>query len=289
MMRRRNVFLSVVLVIIGALFVASAQTPASAQQKQQISKDEVFFSIARKLNSINDSTVSAVVAEVDGVIEVAGIAPDTDGKAIVTVKERAPSNAAYTNKSTRLKFAPPASGSQWTWVEFEENRKFYPVDKLFPYAKDELGKRRQLANAKWSTFIMSIGKQGESANKALETAKAVIKSDPPPLATLNTIRPALNQAMKDNDKDGILNAYRDLSQQSEPITSLGDTYSDLKANDAYLRLIEEFKNSINVTNAAKKDYVQAVEAYNEALQRLPFALVAYGLQFTKMESNIGAE
>jgi hypothetical protein len=30
----------------------------------------------------------------------------------------------------------------------------------------------------------------------------------------------------------------------------------LKANDAYLRLIDEFKNSINATNAARKNYLQ---------------------------------
>lgn len=283
-MRRQTVIFSIVLIIVGALFAAHAQTPA-----KQMSKDEVFFSIARRLNSVNESSVSAIVAEVDGVIEVTGITLEADGKAMATVKERAPSNAASTNKSTRLKFTPPPTGNQWTWVEFEENRKFYPVEKLFPYAKDELGKRRQLANAKWSTFVMSIGKQGESATKALETAKAVIRSDPPPLATLNTIRPALNEAMKENNKDGVLNAYRDLSQQTEPITTLGETYHDLKANDAYLRLVDEYKNSVNVTTAARKEYVQAVEAYNEALQRLPFALVAYGLQFTKMEANIGAD
>jgi hypothetical protein len=174
-------------------------------------------------------------------------------------------------------------------MEFEENRKFYPVDKLFPYAKDELNKRRQVANAKWAAFLASIGKQGDAANKSLETAKAVIKSDPAPLAPLTNTRNTLNQAIKDNDKDGILNAYRELSGQADAIVSLGDAHADLKANDAYLRLLDDYKNSINVTNSARKEYVQSVEAYNEALLRLPFALVAYGLQFTKIEPNISAE
>ncbi|MCI0665364.1 MAG: LemA family protein, partial [Acidobacteria bacterium] len=200
-----------------------------------------------------------------------------------------PSNAAHTNKSTRLKFAPPASGDQWTWVEFEDNRRFYAVEKLFPYIKDELGKRRQAANTKWSAFLTTITKQGESANKVLDTAKTIIKTDPSPLAGLTTTRATLNQAIKDNDKDGIVNAYRELAQQSESIITLGDAHGELKANDAYLRLLEEYKNSINVTNVARKDYVQTVEIYNESLVRLPFALAAYGLQFTKIEANITAE
>ncbi len=262
-----------------------AQTPAA----KQISRDEVFFSIARRVNAVSESPVSAVVAELDGVIEIAGIASEPDGKAMVTVKERAPSSAAYTNKSIRLKFTPPAAGNQWTWSEFEDNRKFYLVEKLFPYTRDELGKRKQLANAKWTAFLSSITRQGDAANKALETARAVIKSDPPPLAALTGVRNTLAQALKDNDKDGILGAYRELAQQSEPIDSLGDTYADLKANDAYLRLLEEYKGTINQTNSLRKEYVQAVEAYNEALLRLPFAILAYGLQFTKMEANIEAE
>lgn len=262
---------------------------AQAPAPKQITKDEVFFSIGRRINSVSESPVSAVVAEVDGVIEVTSIVAEPDGKAVVTVKERAPSSAAYTNKSTKLRFAPPPSGNQWTWIEFEENRKFYPVDKLFPYTKDELGKRRQLALTKWQTFVATIGKQGEAAGKALETARAVTKADLPPLSALMNIKGNLNQAVKDSDKDGLIGVYHELTQLSEQILGLGDTYSDLKANDAYLRLIDDYKANINATNAARKDYVQNVLSYNESLLRLPFCLVAYGLQFTKIEPNISAE
>jgi hypothetical protein len=274
---------------VTVLMASHLSLQAQTASAKQIGKDEVYFSIARQIHSISENPVSAVVAELDGVVEVVNITAEADGKSLVTVKERTPSSAAYTNKTTRLKFAPPSGGSQWTWVEFEENRKFYPVEKIFPYVKDELGKRRKLIDTKWAALLASIVKQGESANKALDTAKSVIKAEPPPLAALTNVRNNLNQAMKDNAKEGIIDAYRELGQQAEPINTLGETYPDLKANDAYLRLLEEYKNSINVTNAARKDYVQTVEAYNEILLRLPFALVAYGLQFTKIEPNISAE
>lgn len=278
-----------VFTFVAVLMAGQLTGMAQTATNKQMSKDEVYFSAARRLNSVNESPVSAIVAELDGVIEVTGITMEPDGRALVIVKEKTPSSAAYTNKSTRLRFAPPATGSQWTWVEFEENRKFYPVEKLIPYAKDELGRRKLATEAKWTAFLVSITKQGEAGNKALETAKTVIKSDPPPLAAYTATRTTLAQAMKDTEKDAILNSYRELSQQADAITTLGDTYSDLKANDAYLRLIEEYKNSINVTNAARKDYVKTVEAYNEALLRLPFVLVAYGLQFTKIDPNVTAE
>lgn len=283
----RNLFAAVFLSAITAVF-GLAQTAAPGAGKQ-MKKDEVYFSLARKINAVTESTVSALVAELDGVIEVASIVVGTDGKAMVTVKERTPSSAAYTNKSTRLIFTPPATGDQWTWEQFEENRKFYPVDKLFPYAKDELNKRRLMTNAKWSTFITAANKQGEAGAKALDTARAILKADPPPAAPLAAARAAMTEAAKENKIEEMLNAYRDIQQQAEPILTLGDSYSDLKANDAYLRLIEEFKNAVNVTKAARKEYAQSVAAYNESLLRLPFALVAYGLQFTKIEANIGDE
>ncbi|MFN0085289.1 MAG: LemA family protein [Blastocatellia bacterium] len=283
----RNLFASIFLLAVTAVF-GLAQTAAPAAGKQ-MKKDEVYFSLARKINAVTESMVSALVAELDGVVEVTAIVVGTDGKATVTVKERTPSSAAYTNKSTRLLFAPPATGDQWTWEQFEENRKFYPVDKLFPYARDEMNKRRLMANAKWSGFITAVNKQGEAGAKVLETAKAVLKAEQPPAAPLAAARAAMNEAAKENKLEEMLSAYRDIQQQVEPILALGESHSDLKANDAYLRLLEEFKNAGNVTRAARKDYAQSVAAYNESLLRLPFALVAHGLQFTKIEANINDE
>jgi LemA protein len=281
------IFTAIVLLMAGQSGVR-AQTSAQAAGKEMV-KDEVYTSIARRLNALAESPVTAIVAEVDAILEVTNVAMEADGKATATVKERTPSEGSTPSRPVRLKFAPPASGDQWTWVEFEDRGKFYAVEKLFPYVKNELGKRRQLTDAKWGAFIASIVKQGEAANKLLETAKSIIKSDPPQLEALKNSRKTLAQALKDNEKDVVVSACLELSQQSESIVSLGDTYSELKANDAYLRLLEEYKKTVDASKTARRDYVQSVEAYNESLVRLPFALAAYGLQFTKIEPNITVE
>jgi hypothetical protein len=291
-MRNRNLLAILFIAVVTMLSVQIGALAQAAPGGKQMNKEEPYFSIGRRLNALNESPVTAIVNELDTVIEITGITMRPDGKAEVTVKERAPSSAAYTNKSTRLLFAPPAPDDKqekWMWDQFEENRKFYPVDKLFPYAKDELNRRKQMTVASWSAFINAVGKQGEAASKTLETAMAVVKSEPAPLAAVKGARAALAEAMKENKTEDILNAYRDLNQQTEPITTLGDTLTDLKANDAYLRLVEEFKNSVNTTTATRKNYLQAVAAYNEAILRLPFALVAYGLQFHKIEPAISEE
>jgi hypothetical protein len=244
------------------------------------------------LNALNESPSSAIANELDSVIEVINLTTLPDGKAEATVKERAPSDAAQAAKSIRLIFAPPAAGDKeekWTWEQFENNRRLYPVDKLFPYAKDELGKRKQATVVGWAAFIGAINKQGEAAIKTLETAKAILKADPAPLAGVKSARDALSEAAKENRTEDILNAYRELNQMTEPVATLGDTLTDLKANDAYLRLIDEFKKSVDATKAARKNYLQAVAAYNEAILRLPFSLVAYGLEFHKIDANVSED
>jgi LemA protein len=295
-MMRQQTMLSI-LVLIFALAAAGPSVWAQAGAPQQapatnakpIKRDEVYFSIARLINSLNESQVSAIVSELDGVFEVTNITVRTDGKSEVTIKERATSNASSTQKSIRLVFAPPATGDKWTWVQFEDSRTFYPVDRIFTYAKDALGKRKQSTVTAWGAFLAAVVRQGEAASKALDTAKAVLKAEPPPTTAVTAARKALAEAMKENKQEETITAYNDLSAQTEPIMTLGDNYPDLKANDAYVRLLEEFKNTVNVTNAMRKAYVQSVDAYNESLVRLPLALVAYGLQFTKIEAKLTAE
>lgn len=305
-MRRRTMFPILTLLTVATLTGLASQqataqtkpaTPPAAGKPQPtppanakpIKRDEVYFSMGRLINSINESAISAVVSELDGVIEVTGITVRADGKSEVTVKERAPSNASSTQKSIRLVFAPPATGDKWTWTDFEDNRRLYAVEKLFPYAKELLRQRQQATTTTWGAFLGTIARQGEAATKVLETAKAILRAEPPPSPAVAAARNALTEAMKENKYEETVNAYNDLSAQTDPILTLGDSYSDLKANDAYLRLLEEFKNTVNVTNALRKNYVLSVDTYNESLVRLPLALVAYGLQFTKIEAKVTAE
>ncbi|MGH9753158.1 MAG: LemA family protein [Blastocatellia bacterium] len=294
-MRKRNLPSIFFFAVVVALSIWIGRTDALAQADsggKQMKKDEVYLSVERRLSALSEAPVGGIAGELATVIEVTNLTMRPDGKAEVTVKESAPSEAAYAGKSIRLVFAPPAAGDKdekWTWETFEDNRKFYPVDKLFPYAKDELGKRRQATVAGWNAFIGAINKQGEAVGKTLETAKAILKADPAPLAGVKAARNTLAEAVKVNRTEDILNAYRELNQQTEMVTTLGDTHTDLKANDAYLRLSDEFIKSVDATNAARKTYLQTVAAYNEAILRLPFSLVAYRFEFYKIEANISED
>jgi LemA protein len=253
------------------------------------SKDEIYFSLARRVNEQSDSPVSALVNALGEVIEVGDITLGDDGKATVIVKELSASNARATNKSIRLVFAPAAEAGKWKWESFEDNRRLYPVERLFPYAKDRLDRARQMTVAAWAQYIDSMSKRGEAAAKVLETAKAILKSDPPPINPVNLARASLDEAKKSGQVEAILSAHRELETAIELVATLGDSFSDLNANDAYLRLQDELKKSRDNHVAARKAYLDSVAAYNDDLRRLPFSLVAHGLEHTQIEAKIQPE
>lgn len=277
------------LLVSLCVVAALAAQVVAAQNKPTMTRDQVFRALAEKVVTQSESPVTNVMSALDEVIEVGEIAaPDAAGKVTVKVKERAPEGNITINREIKLVFAP-AGEKKWNWESFENDRKIYPVERLFPYTKTELTARQQVMREAWNRVLDGMTKHGDAAAKLLDTAKAVIKQDPPPLAQFAQTRAALAKAREGGEPDAIKNAYRDVAQAAEPIATLTDTYPDLKANDAYLRLSEELNKARENVAKARADYVNAVRAYNDTLQRNPFALAAYGLGFQKMEPLIEVE
>ena len=280
----RSMYGQLLLVVL----LASQLAFAGPQEPPKLKRDDVYFYIAKYLITQSDAPTTSIVGALDEVIEIGEITiSDKDGKATAIVKERTPSNSNSINKSIRLVFAP--AGTQWKWEAFENDRRLYTVDKLLPYVKDEVNRRKQATEAQWAALLEAMTRQADSAFKALETAKAIVKSDPAPLAPVTAARTALAEARKGTEVDPILTAHKQVVQAVEPLATLSDTLPDLKTNDAYLRLQEEFNVAQKTLAEARKAYLGGVAAYNDILQRLPFALAAYGLGFTKIEARIDPE
>ena len=125
--------------------------------------------------------------------------------------------------------------------------------------------------------------------KALDTAKAIIKKDPEPLAAINTARESLKKAIESGEVDALKAAYKGLTQAVEPLAKLTDEFPDLKTNDVYVRLAEASEAAKRNLKAARGEYVNGVNQYNDRLQRLPYTLVAFGFGFTKMEPQVELE
>jgi len=277
-----------IVVLVAASTGLVRDSPTASAQGVGPTKDEVYFSLARRINAQSESPVSAIVNSLGEVIEIQQIVM-SEGKATVVVKELAPSNARSTNRSIRLVFVPTDQKDKWLWESFEDNRKFYPVEKLFPYAKERLTQSRQVTDRAWAALLDIMSKEGEAAVKVVTTAKAILKTDPAPLAPLTLARSALGEAVKGKEVEAILNTHRELVAAIEQVLALADNYAELKANDAFLRLVDELK-AVQASRASMRTaYVDAVAAYNDDIRRLPFALVAYGMEFTKVDAKIQPE
>jgi LemA protein len=272
------------LTILLASTLVFAQAPA-----KKMTKDDVFRSIAAQVLTQSESPATSIMGALDEVIEVGELTlSPKDGKWTAIVKEKAPSSASSTNQAIPLTFSAQPDGT-WKWEEFKNGAKFYPIDKLYPYAKDFLVRSRDGVGVGWKKYLATMTAQGEAAFKALDTAKAILKKDPEPLAAVNTARETLKKAIESGDVDALKAAYKELTQAVEPIAKLTDEFPDLKTNDAYVRLAEAVEAAKKNLKAARDEYVNGINQYNDRILRLPFTLVAFGFGFTKMEPQIELE
>jgi len=264
---------------------AAAQSAAGVAP----TRDQVLSAIATRVTTQSQSPVSAIVTSLLELVEVGPTTVGPDGKATVIVKETTPSNQRATNKSVKLVFAPTSDKEKWNWEQFEDNRRLYPVDRLFPYVKTQLDKLRAEVNSALAAHLDAMTKEGESATKVLETVKALLKSDPAPLGPVTQARAALAEAKKGTEIEAIAMAHRELENAIGPVLQLGETYNDLKANDAYLRLHEELKAAHGLIATTRENYFKKVDTFNDEIRRLPYALVAYGMEYTKIEPKLRQE
>ena len=273
---------------LALLLFASSAALAQAPAKK-MTRDDVFRAIAAQVITQSESPVTSIMGALDDVIEVGEITVSAkDGKFTAVVKEKAPSSASATNKEIPLIFARQPDDT-WKWEQFKNDSKFYPIEKLFPYAKDFLTNSRNGLGVSWKKYLDTLTAEGEAAFKVLDTAKAILKKDPEPLAAIKTAREALKKARETNDVDALKQASKDLTQAVEPINKLTDEFPDLKANDAYLRLNEGLEGAKKQVKAAREDYLSNVNLYNDRILRLPFTLTAFGFGFTKMEPQVELE
>ncbi|MFN7926929.1 MAG: LemA family protein [Blastocatellia bacterium] len=277
-------FKLVLALLLVAALTAFAQAPA-----KKMTKDDVLRAIAAQIITQSESPVTSIIGALDDVIEIGDITQNPkDSKWQAVVKEKTPAKTVNVNREIPLIFAAQADGA-YKWEQFKNDSKFYPIEKLFPYAKDYLTNSRNGVGVSYKKYLDTLTAEGEAAFKALDTAKAVIKKDPESLAAVKTAREALKKARESNDTDALKQAYKDLTQAIEPIAKLTDEFPDLKANDAYLRLNEGLEAIKKQVKASREEYVNNVNLYNDRLLRLPFTLTAFGFSFTKMEPQIELE
>jgi LemA protein len=103
---------------------------------------------------------------------------------------------------------------------------------------------------------------------------------------------ARQNLMNANTIEEKANANSELSTALQGINVIVEAYPELKSDSTYIGLMDELEGSENRIATARKDYNDAVKAYNSALVKFPTSLVAGMFGYEKaayFEADAGAE
>lgn len=91
------------------------------------------------------------------------------------------------------------------------------------------------------------------------------------------------EASKSGDIKGMQEADKLLGQSSIKLMALSEQYPDLKANESFLKLMDQLPSIEEKVAYSRKFYNEAVNTYNKAIQLFPSSIIAGMFNFTRKE------
>jgi LemA protein len=141
-------------------------------------------------------------------------------------------------------------------------------------------RRNQIENA-WSQIDVQLKRRLDLIPNLVETVKGYAAHE---RETLDAVIRARNSAIAAPDTPGAQAAPNaELSGALGRLIALGEAYPDLKANQNFLALQEEFTATEGRVAYARQFYNDSVLQYNNKLQQFPTMFYARALKFEKRE------
>jgi len=155
-------------------------------------------------------------------------------------------------------------------------------------------------NAKWGDLQADYQRRSDLIPNLVETVKGYAQQEKTVLvevtnARANAGRVQLNASdLSDPAKVQAFNdAQNRLTQAIIPLQRLQEAYPDLKSNANFLALQDQLEGTENRINASRRDYNEAVQAYNTRIRTFPDAIGAkifYGAKpKVPFQATAGAE
>ena len=136
-------------------------------------------------------------------------------------------------------------------------------------------------NAKWANVQSEYQRRSDLIPNLVETVKGYAKQESSVLqqvteARANAGRVTLNAS--DLDDPAKVRAFNDaqnqLTQTIIPLQRLQEAYPDLKSNQNFLTLQSQIEGTENSILVSRRDYNEAVQAYNTRIRTFPDAIGA---------------
>jgi LemA protein len=155
-------------------------------------------------------------------------------------------------------------------------------------------------NAKWGNLQADYQRRADLIPNLVETVKGYAKQESGVLIAVTQARAEAGRVQlsaADLDDPAKVQAFNNaqsrLTQAIVPLQRLQEAYPELKSNQNFLALQDQLEGTENRINASRRDYNEAVQAYNTRIRTFPDAIGArifYGAKpKVPFEAATGAE
>ena len=144
--------------------------------------------------------------------------------------------------------------------------------------------RQKVRNA-WSQIDVQLQRRFDLIPNFVETVKGYMAHEQDTLMKVTELRTSWSKATTIDEKAEINNQ---LSGALKTIMAVSENYPDLKANQNFLDLQEELRNTENKISFSRQFYNDSVTMYNTKLEIFPSNLIAGWFKFTQ-ETLFAAE
>ncbi|MBF8280726.1 MAG: LemA family protein [Candidatus Magasanikbacteria bacterium] len=146
-------------------------------------------------------------------------------------------------------------------------------------------KRNRVEEA-WSDIDVQLKRRYDLIPNILETVKGYAKHEEGTLTKIVEARNAAMQAHSQGESGDLaaqVQAENQLSQTLKSIFALSEAYPDLKANQNFLQLQDELRDTEDKIQASRRFYNGNVQTFNTALQVFPTNMFAGMLGFKERQ------
>ena len=136
-------------------------------------------------------------------------------------------------------------------------------------------------NAKWGDLQADYQRRADLIPNLVNTVKGYAQQEKTVLTEVTNARANATRvtlSADDLDDPAKVQAFNDaqtrLTQAIIPLQRLQEAYPDLKSNTNFLALQDQLEGTENRINASRRDYNEAVQAYNTTIRTFPDAIGA---------------
>lgn len=145
-----------------------------------------------------------------------------------------------------------------------------------------LQKAKVNTDESWSQIDVQLQRRNDLIPNLVETTKGYAKHERETLAQVVNLRNQMNSLPADAHEQK-MEVSNQITDSLKTIFALAEAYPDLKANQEFVKLMEELTNTENKISYSRQLFNSSAALYNQKLLTFPSNMVAKIHNFTKVE------